>query len=591
MEIKERLSALRKIMDREGLDAYIVSGTDPHNSEYLPAAWQQRRWISGFTGSYGTVVVTKDDAGLWTDTRYFIQAAKELNGTGIQMHKLRVPEAVDYPEWLASTLPNGATVGVDGFCTPVGEVRRMEGWFAAKQIKVSDRHDLLGEIWLDRPGLPEDPVWLMDPAYTGVPASDKISSVRQEMGQRNADYAIFSCLDEIAWLYNIRGNDVPYNPLVVSYAVVGKEKAWFFVKGRKVPKNIASQLATDGIELHDYHQLLLFIEENKGATFCIDTSTMNYAVYNKVKSVANAAEWTSPVVTWKAVKNEVEIEGFRRACVQDGIAMTRFLHWLEDTVKTRQISETEAAERLGEFRRMSPDCFSDSFHTISAYGVNAALPHYSAIPGLDAMLKSRGLYLVDSGGQYRYGTTDITRTVPLGRLTPLEMEDYTLVLKGMIHLDMCVFPTGTTGANIDIVARQPLWDNLRNFGHGTGHGIGHVLCVHEGPQDIRQTWRDQAMLPGMVTSDEPGLYREGSHGVRHENMMLCVPVEENEFGKWLRFETLTLCYFDTTALILDWITPEEKHWINRYNGMVYEKISPHLSAEDAGWLKGKTAAI
>lgn len=593
MTIPEKLTALRKIMERESLDAYIVSGTDPHNSEYLPEAWQQRKWISGFTGSYGTVVITLKEAGLWTDTRYFIQAEKELAGSGINMHKLRVPDAVDYPEWLASVLPAEARVGIDGFCIPVSDIKRLESDFTAKKIRVIDKTDLLGEIWLDRPGLPEAPLFLLKTEFAGKPAREKINSVRAYLQEKQADYALFSCLDEIAWLYNIRGRDVSYNPVVISYAVVGREKSWLFVKNRKVSAEMSKELAANGIEIRDYHHLFLFLDELKktDAVFCLDTDTLNYAVYNKVKSVCRLIESKSPVVLWKSIKNTTESEGFRKACIQDGIAMTRFFYWLENGLKKQELTETEVAEKLTAFRQECPDYISDSFHTISAYGINAALPHYSAIPGQDAVLKAKGLYLVDSGAQYWYGTTDITRTIPLGELTDLEKEDYTLVLKGMINLARCIFPKGTTGANIDIVARQPLWDNLRNYGHGTGHGIGHFLCVHEGPQDIRQAWRNQPILSGMVTSDEPGMYREGSHGIRHENMILCHSIAVNEFGEWLGFETLTLCYFDTSALSIELLSTEEKKWLNAYHNTVYEKLAPHLQPEIADWLKMKTQKI
>lgn len=592
MSIKEKLAALREIMDREGLDAYIVSGIDPHNSEYLPEAWQQRKWISGFTGSYGTVVVTQEEAGLWTDTRYFIQAEKELQGSGICMHKLRVAEAVDYPEWLNDTLASGSKVGIDSFCMTVGDIERLNRVFASKQIRVVEKTDLLGEIWLDRPALPDAPVFLLDAEYTGLTAKEKIQSVREYIKEKGADALLLSCLDEIAWLYNIRGNDIPYNPVVISYALVAAEQAWLFVKPSKIPVAVKQALEEAGVEIRDYHHLFLFLEEWKDKKkFCLDTSTLNFAVYNKIAASHEIMAGKSPLVLWKALKNPTEIAGFRKACLQDGIAMTRFFYWLEQQLGNQTVSETEAAEKLTTLRKENPDYISDSFHTISAYGPNAALPHYSAIPGKDALLQPKGFYLVDSGAQYWYGTTDITRTVPLGELTALEKEDYTLVLKGMIALSRCIFLQGTTGANIDIVARQPLWSHFRNFGHGTGHGIGHVLCVHEGPQDIRQTWRDQPLLAGMVTSDEPGIYRENLHGVRHENITVCCRLTENEFGIWLGFETLTLCYFDTSAILPELLNKEEKEWLNAYHHSVYEQISPYLCPEEAEWLQRKTKEI
>lgn len=579
-------------MEREGLDAYIISGTDPHNSEYLPEAWQQREWISGFTGSFGTVVITMTDAGLWTDTRYFIQAEKELTGTGIQMHKLRVPDAVDYPQWLAQVLKPDSKVGIDDFCMSVKEVEHLKEVLSPCRISVVEKTDLLGEIWLDRPALPQSPFFTLNKECSGADAREKIQGIRDFLKENGSDYIFFSCLDEIAWLYNIRGRDIAYNPLVISYAIIGREKAWLFVNPFKISPAISSALEKENIETRDYHHLFLFLDELKtDATFMADPNTLNAAVFRKLKTRFTVKECTSPVILKKAVKNQTEIAGFRKACVKDGIAMTRFLYWLEQNIGKQVITECSAAAALGKFRAECPDYISDSFHTISAYGKNAALPHYSATAESDTLLEKKGLYLVDSGGQYIYGTTDITRTIPLGELTEAEQKDYTLVLKGMIALDRCIFPQGTTGANIDIVARQPLWSNCQNYGHGTGHGIGHFLCVHEGPQDIRQTWKNQPLLPGMVTSDEPAMYREGSHGVRHENIILCKEVAKNEYGIWYGFETLTLCHFDVSGIEIKLLNQEEKDWLNAYHKKVYDILSPHLPPEERKWLQEKTRKI
>lgn len=591
MTTNEKLSALRRIMEREGLDAYIVSGTDPHNSEYLPAAWKQREWISGFTGSFGTVVVLKEEAGLWTDTRYFVQAEKQLQGSGIKMHKLRVPEAVDYPDWLAMHLSEGSRVGVDSFCISVCDMKNMAGKLKIKGIDLIEKTDLLGEIWLDRPALPENQISLLPTRTAGQSAASKIEMIRTKLSAAKADYFLFSCLDEIAWLYNIRCNDIEYNPVAISYAIVGKEKAWLFIKRNKVSGETISRLQQEGIEIQDYHHLLLFLDGlDKSSIFCLDAATLNYAVYNKVAGKFTIKEETSPVILAKSIKNPTEIEGFRQACLKDSIALTKFFYWLDCNIGNH-LTETAVSDRLTQFRAANEGYVSDSFHNISAYGENAALPHYSATPGKDAELQPRGLYLVDSGGQYTHGTTDITRTIPLGDLSSLEKEDYTIVLKGMIALSRCIFPKGSKGCNIDAIARQPLWQTCRNFGHGTGHGIGFYLNVHEGPQSIRQELKDQVILPHMVTSDEPGIYREGSHGVRHENMILCVPITVNEFGEWYGFETLTLCYFDTSALVVELLNEDEKAWLNTYHQTVYEKTAPYLTSEEARWLAEKTKAI
>lgn len=590
MTTKEKLTALRKIMEREGLDAYIVSGTDPHNSEYLPAAWRQREWISGFTGSFGTAVVLKEEAGVWTDSRYFIQAEKQLDGTGIKLHKLRIPGAVDYPDWLAAHLPAGSRVGLDSFCISVADMLSLRKKLEAQAVAVVEKVDLLGEIWLDRPALPEAPLFLVSEAVAGQSVPEKLAVIRQHLCKGNADYFLFSALDEIAWLYNIRCSDIDFNPVAISYAIVGHDKAYLFIKRQKVSSAIQEALAKAGIEIQDYHHLFLFLDTiDKEKCFCIDPATLNYSVYHHLSRFPSV-ESTSPVILAKAIKNQTEIEGYRKACVLDSVAMTKFFYWLESNLGNH-LTETEVSEKLTAFRAQNEGYISDSFNNISAYGENAALPHYSAIPKQDAELQPRGLYLVDSGGQYAFGTTDITRTIPLGPLTHLEKEDYTLVLKGMIALGCSIFPMGTRGCNLDVVARRPLWQACRNYGHGTGHGIGFFLNVHEGPQSIRQELKDQLLLPGMVTSDEPGIYREGSHGIRHENMILCVPVSENEFGKWLGFETLTLCYFDTSALLPELMNEEEIEWLNQYHLRVYEETASFLTPEEALWLKEKTKAI
>lgn len=591
MTVKDKLSALREIMEREGLDAYIVSGTDPHNSEYLPACWKQREWISGFTGSFGTVVVLKEEAGLWTDTRYFIQAEKQLQHTGIQLHKLRVADAVDYPEWLASRLPENAKVGLDAFCTSVCDIKHLQTLFEPKGIKVVDKGDLIGDIWMDRPALPEGKVYLVPAETTGKSAQEKIEMIRRVLKEKQADYFVFSTLDEIAWLYNIRCNDIEYNPVAICYAVVSRDRAWLFIKSPKISKEIAGTLKRENIEIRDYHHLFLFLEEvEKESRFCVDSRNLNFAVYNKIVSRFTVRDIESPITLLKAIKTPEEIEGFRKACIKDSVALTKFFYWLENNIGNHP-TETEVSDKLTALRAEDKDYVSDSFGNISAYGANAALPHYSAIPGEDARLEAKGLYLVDSGAQYTHGTTDITRTIPLGKLTQLEKEDYTIVLKGMIALSNAVFPKGTRGCNIDVLARHPMWQTLRNFGHGTGHGIGFFLNVHEGPQSIRQELKDQAIYPGMVTSDEPGIYRERLHGIRHENMILCIQVAVNEFGEWYGFETLTLCYFDTSALLPELLTQEEKMWLNDYHKKVYELTIPYLTTEEARWLAGKTKAI
>ena len=592
MNIPEKLIELRRIMDRENIAAYIISGTDPHNSEYLPAPWQQRKWISGFTGSFGTVVVTKDEAGLWTDTRYFIQAEKELAGSGIKLHKLRIPGAVDYPQWLAEVLESGDKVGIDGFCMSVSDVRNLKNTLSPKNITIQEQIDLLGEMWFDRPALPMEKIIRLEAKYVGESAGERIGKIREFICDNHGDAMLFSCLDEIAWLYNIRCNDIAYNPVAISYAIVEKDKAHLFIKLDKISQEIARQLATDGIELHDYHHLFLFLDEQKKENvYLVDTNTCNYAVFNHLSKKFEVREVESPIPLLKAVKNPTELEGFRLACRKDGVAVSKFYYWLENKLSQQPVTELEAAEQLTRLRSQDKEYVSDSFGCISAYGPNAALPHYSATPEQQSEIHPKGLYLVDSGAQYTHGTTDITRTMPLGELTELEKEDYTLVLKGMIDLSMLYFPKGSKGCNIDIVARLPLYMKLRNFGHGTGHGVGYFLNVHEGPQSIRPDLKNQEILPGMVTSNEPGLYREGLHGIRHENLIVCQPKSVNEFGEFYQFETITLCYLDTSALLTKLLNQNEIDWLNAYNERVYQEVSPYLEEQERIWLRNKTKAI
>ena len=568
MNIPEKLIELRRIMNRENIAAYIISGTDPHNSEYLPAPWQQRKWISGFTGSYGTVVVTKNEAGLWTDTRYFIQAEKELAGSGIKLHKLRIPGAVDYPQWLAEVLEPGNKVGIDGFCMSVSDVRNLKNVLGPKNITIQEQIDLLGEMWFDRPALPMEKITRLETKYVGESAGERIDKIREFI------------------------RDIAYNPVAISYAIVEKDKAHLFIKLDKISQEIALQLAADGIELHDYHHLFLFLDEQKKENvYFADTNTCNYAVFNHLAKKFEVREIESPIPLLKAVKNATELEGFRLACRKDGVALSKFYYWLENRLLQQPVTELEAAEQLTRFRSRDKEYVSDSFGCISAYGPNAALPHYSATPEQQSEIQPKGLYLVDSGAQYMHGTTDVTRTMPLGELTELEKEDYTLVLKGMIDLSMLYFPKGSKGCNIDIVARLPLYMNLRNFGHGTGHGVGYFLNVHEGPQSIRPDLKNQEILPGMVTSNEPGLYREGLHGIRHENLIVCRPKAVNEFGEFYQFETITLCYFDTSALLTKLLNQDEIDWLNAYNERVYQEVSPYLEEQERVWLRNKTKAI
>ena len=587
---QNRIARLREMMARGHWDAVIIGGSDPHSSEYPADRWKQVQWLSGFTGEAGDLVITADHAGLWTDTRYFIQALAQLDGTGVELHKTRVPEQVLIPEWLATrAFPGRNTVhiAVDGLCQQVSAVEGLRAAFGEDtEVRIVSVPDLLDDLWEDRPAIPATAVYEVPEEVVGESRAAKLARLRGFLAAQACDAALLSALDEIAWLLNVRASDIAYNPMAISYLLVGREGARWFVR-----KNARQEVPDlPDVEVLPYDELPVCLAEGPGRLF-VDPDTLNYHIYNLLDP-ATLVCGTSPVGLWKAVKNPVEIEGMREAHLEDGLAMEQFLWWLEQALEAGEpVSEWDAACKLGALRAAIPGYRGDSFETISAYGPGAALPHYITPQENAPLLQPRGLYLCDSGGQYLFGTTDITRTVPLGPCTQQEMEDYTLVLKGHIGLAMAVFPAGTAGCQLDALARGPLWRTKRSFGHGTGHGVGFFLGVHEGPQDIRQNFNRQPLLPGMICSDEPGIYREGLHGVRHENLILCRDAGENEFGRWREFETLTLCHFDTSAVLKELLSADEVRWLNAYNERVFRTLAPRLPAEAALWLRDKTEAI
>ncbi len=598
----ERMEMLRSMMSAGGWDAVVVLSSDPHNSEYTASRWKQVEWLTGFTGEAGDIAVTREHAGLWTDSRFFIQAAEQLEGTGVELHKTRVPGAESIPEWLAG---KAEVVAVDGLCCTeefVEELRRALGADGAG-CRIVSVPDMLSSIWRDRPPIPSTPVITLSEETAGKSRYDKLTDLRKFLLLNGCDGIVIPALDEIAWLLNVRGEDIEYNPYVISYLFVSQTEAiWFARKDDEAydqdTADSYKELEADGVTVMPYagiQDVLPEILKAEDASVFLDLSSAGHALYETLADMVgedNVVKGKSPVKLWKAVKNDVEIAGMREAFFEDGIAMEKFLFWLETEVASgRSIDEWTASEKLSALRAEIPGYRGDSFANISAYGPNAALPHYSTPGHGSAEIRPRGLYLVDSGGQYIFGTTDITRTVPMGECTYLEKEDYTLVLKGMIALSMAVFPKGTAGCQIDVLARNPLWRGLRNFGHGTGHGIGFYLGVHEGPQDIRQNFNPQPLLPGMITSNEPGMYREGMHGVRHENILLCRELCANEFGGWLTFETLTLCHIETSAVIRELMSADEADWLNSYNRHVFETLSPRLDAGTAAWLRSKTLPI
>ena len=594
----QRVEAIRDLMRGNGWDAVILTGSDPHASEYPARRWKQVEWVSGFTGEAGDLCITLDHAGLWTDTRYFIQAVKQLAGTGIELHKMRVPEQVPIPQWLASRGFEEPVIAVDGLCQTVAAVAGLKAAFGGA-VRIVSVPDMLSPLWADRPAIPATPVITLGEDLTGESREAKIHWLRKWMMRQEVDAIFLTALDEIAWLLNVRGSDVDYNPVVISYLLVTMDQAYWFVRkdadGEPDEETLASfdELAADEVTLCDYAEvaaaLATFVDQDVDRIYA-DPATLNIHIRECLDECGyDVVEGLSPVPLRKSVKNRVEIEGMREAHLEDGLAMEQFLYWLEGQVG--QVDEWEAACKLQSFRAQIPGYRGDSFETISAYGPGAALPHYVTPRTGAPVLEPRGLYLVDSGGQYLFGTTDITRTVPLGPCTALEREDYTLVMKGHIDLSMAVFPVGTCGCHLDILARNPLWQTKRNFGHGTGHGIGFFLNVHEGPQEFRQNFNAYPFVPGVINTIEPGLYREGMHGVRHENVVLVREDGKNDFGTWYSFETLTLCHYDTSVLVRDLLTPDEIAWLNAYNERVYRTLSPRLPADIAAWLRDKTRAI
>jgi Xaa-Pro aminopeptidase len=602
---RERVEAVRAMMRSKGWDAVVLTGNDPHNSEYSAPRWLQAGWVSGFSGE-GDLVVTDDHAGIWTDTRYFIQASRQLPGTGVELHKTRVPGQVLIPEWLAAHFADydSVIVAVDGLGMNAATVLDIKKAIGEKAIIV-DAPNMLDPIWEGRPPVPQTPVITLGSETVGWSRTQKLTWIRKWLQDNGSDAILITALDEIAWMLNVRGQDVEYNPVVMSYLLVTRDDAfWFVRKGPVDPDDHETEdsfyeLTSDGVNIQDYSDIGValsgIVDGEYISRLFVDTSTLNYNLYNILKEnipSSNLTSGKSPVALRKAVKNDVEIAGMREAHLEDGLAMERFFFWLEKMVEAGEpVNEYEAAQQLHSFRSGIEGFRGESFETISAYGPNAALPHYVTPESGSAELDARGLYLCDSGGQYLFGTTDITRTIPLGPCSQLEKEDYTLVLKGHIDLAKAVFPSGTAGCQIDALAREPLWASKRNFGHGTGHGVGFYLNVHEGPQDIRQNFNRQPLVPGMITSNEPGIYREGKYGIRHENLVLCVDDGRNDFGQWCRFETLTLCHLDTSIVIKELLDASEIEWLNVYNAKVFQTLSPRLPSEIAQWLRKKTLPI
>lgn len=583
--INERIAALRTHIAQENIQAFIIPSTDPHLSEYVAPHWQSREWISGFTGSAGTVVITAEEAGLWTDSRYFLQAARQIEGTEITLYKEMLPETPSIPAFLTSRLQEGDTVGIDGKMFSAKEVEHLQEALRKSGIHVKSVADPLQLLWKDRPAMPLSPAFIHDTQYAGRSFTEKLAAVRKEMDANRAESLLLSALDEIAWLLNIRGNDVHCNPVVVSYLLIEKNEVHYFIQPQKVTTELASYFNVNGISVHTYEEIEDYLNHLPARSILVNPAKTNYAIYSAINPQCRIIDGISPVTLLKAIRNKQEIAGIHTAMQRDGVALVKFLKWLEDAVPTGRETEISIDKKLHAFRAAQPLYMGESFDTIAGYKEHGAIVHYEATPETDVTLKPEGFLLLDSGAQYLDGTTDITRTIALGNLTEEEKTDYTLILKGHIALATAVFPEGTRGAQLDVLARLPIWKQHMNYLHGTGHGVGHFLNVHEGPQSIRMNENPIPLQPGMITSNEPGVYKAGSHGIRTENLLLTVPAGEGMFGNYLKFETITLCPICRKGIIKELLTAEEIEWLNEYHRVVYEKLSPDLSNDEKEWLK------
>lgn len=589
--IQKRLAALREEMQNNNIDAWYISGTDPHSSEYLPDRWQTRSFISGFTGSYGVVVVTQTEAALWTDTRYFIQAEEQLEGTGISMMRLRVPDAIAPETWLSEKLEAGSTVGMDAKTVSVDGFKCFQTVLEEKNIMLKQTPDFFNSIWANRPEDSLDPVFELGVEHAGISRKKKQQQLGAELELLGADYHVVTMLDELAWIYNLRGTDINYNPVFTACAVIGKNESFLFVNSRKVMPELQTKLQEEGVEIKEYSEFYTFLSQVKGKKVYADLATLNYAAYDGLNAQNEILNGTSIIALLKARKNYVEQEGFKQAMQKDGVALIAFLFWLKNTIGQEQISEFDIGVKLREFRAKQSDFKGESFPPIVGYKSHGAIVHLSVGKEDALQVDAEGILLFDSGGQYLNGTTDITRTVALGEVSSQQKTDYTLVLKGMIALSMVKFPYGTKGCHIDVLARQALWSRGMNYGHGTGHGVGHFLNVHEGPMAIRQEFNENKIEPGHVMSNEPAFYREGQYGIRTENMMVCVDKESTEFGRFLGFETLTLCPIDTSLIDKQLLNEAEKEWLNNYHAKVKMELRPLLNGELQAFLDEITKPI
>lgn len=593
MTINQRVEALRKLMkEGEAVQAFIVPSTDPHLSEYVASHWESRKWVSGFTGSAGTVVVTETEAGLWTDSRYFLQAEEQLKGSGITLYKIGLTETPSIEEFLKTKLKAGDVVAIDGNVYSVSEGKKLKDSLSQNNIiLMSTDTDPFDRIWTDRPVLPPNPAFIHELKYAGMDIAQKISLIRKYLIDNYFNGFLVTALDEIAWTLNLRGTDVHCNPVVISYLYIDSEEIHYFIDPSKITPEVKQYLTGFGITLHPYAAIKSFLSQLNSGRVLFEASKTNLAVLLSFSKKCTPANGKSPIALLKAVRNDVEIQGIHRAMERDGVALVKFLMWLEKAVPQGHVTEISVDEKLEKLRSSMELYQGKSFDTIAGYREHGAIVHYEATPESNVTLKPEGFLLLDSGAQYLDGTTDITRTISLGPLTEEQKTDYTLILKGHIDLGKAVFPAGTRGAQLDVLARMPIWQQRMNYLHGTGHGVGHFLNVHEGPQSIRMNENPVVIQTGMLTSNEPGVYKENQYGVRIENLILAVPAGKGMFGEYLRFETLTLCPIDLKPVKKELLDPDEIKWLNEYHQSVYHQLAPYLNKKEQSWLKKATSKI
>ncbi|MBX4268594.1 aminopeptidase P family protein [Clostridium estertheticum] len=590
MSVKERIEQLRNEMRERGIDAFIVPSSDPHQSEYVAEHYSARTFITGFTGSAGTAIVTLKEAGLWTDGRYFIQAENQLIDTGVTLFRMGNDGVPTVEEFLKETLKKGAKIAFDGKVISIEYFRGLKSALESSGFSYEVNEDLVDIIWKDRPQKPCSQVVLHDVAYAGESRESKLARVASEMETMGANYYVISGLDDIAWLLNIRARDVKCNPLTISYVVVSEKKNYLFIDDKKINSEVRAELEKANVEIKPYESIGEFLAKIKDGAILLDATRTSTWIYSSINiKILEAMDITT---IFKGIKNDIQIKNIRKAMLRDGVAMVKFITWVKKTIKTRNITEIEASDKIEEIRSVGENFYDLSFASISAYKANASMPHYCATKENQATIKPKGLYLLDSGAQYLDGTTDITRTLAVGPLTKEEKTDFTLVLRGMINLTMQRFLYGTTGSNLDIIARIPLWNAGMDYKHGTGHGVGFFLNVHEGPHRISVIPNNIVLKKGMIVSNEPGVYKAGKHGIRIENLVVTQEDEKTEYGgQFMKFETLTLCPIDLEAIDVSLLTNDEKTWLNNYHKTVFEKLSTYLQGEELAYLKGATVAI